>query len=177
MLWEILVCRHIVCRHKGRWARATPTAADVWRGSVPFPAGAPVGHMPSGGMKICRGLGSVILHENRISFVSFSIHHTMEGTQPWYGGGGGGGLCKLEFLQFKFCTKILYAICSVFSRICAGNNSKRPLFLMSNYWEPYIICSLSVKKWHRFCRARICRFIFSPARKPPSAPVPYFCLA
>ena len=24
-----------------------------------------------------------------------------------------------------------------------GNNSKRPLFLMSDYWEQYIICSLS----------------------------------
>ena len=31
--------------------------------------------------------------------------------------GGGGGLYKLEFLQFKFHTKFLYAICSVF---CAG---------------------------------------------------------
>ena len=79
----------------------------------------------------------------------------------------GGGLYKLEFLHFKFCTKILYAICSVFLRICAGNNSKRPLFLMSNYWEPYIICSLTFKKWHRFCRARIYRFIFSPTRNIP----------
>ena len=83
----------------------------------------------------------------------------------------GEGLCKLEFLHFKFCTKILYATCSVFSRICAGNNSKRPLFLMSNYWEPHIICSLIFKKWHRFCRARICGFIFSPARNPPPPPV------
>ena len=83
---------------------------------------------------------------------------------------GGGGLYKLEFLQFKFCTKILYAVCSVFLRICAGNNSKRPLFLMSNNWEPFIICSLIFKKWHRFCRARICRFIFSPIRNPPPPP-------
>ena len=50
-----------------------------------------------------------------------------------------------------------------------GNNSKRPLFLMSHYFEPCIICSLIFKKWPRFCRARICRFIFSPARNiPPS---------
>ena len=83
---------------------------------------------------------------------------------------GVGGLYKLEFLHFKFCTNILYAICSVFLRICAGNNSKRPLFLMSNYWEPYVICSLIFKKWHRFCRARICRFIFSPARNTPPPP-------
>ena len=32
----------------------------------------------------------------------------------------GEGVYKLEFLHFKFCTKILYAICSVFFRICAG---------------------------------------------------------
>ena len=88
---------------------------------------------------------------------------------------GRGGVYKLEFLQFKLCTKILYAICSVFFRICAGNPSKRPLFLMSNYWEPYTICSLISKKWHRFCRARItsiCRFIFSPARNTSSPPPP-----
>ena len=80
--------------------------------------------------------------------------------------GGGGvynsaflwGYAKLEFLHFKFCTKILHAICSVFLRICAGDNSKRPLFLMGNYWEPHTICSLIFQKWHRFCRARICRF-------------------
>ena len=53
-------------------------------------------------------------------------------------GGGGRELYKLEFLHFKLCTKILHAICSVFLRICAGNNSKHSLFLMSNYWEPYI---------------------------------------
>ena len=76
----------------------------------------------------------------------------------------GGGVYKLKFLHFKSCTKILHAICSVFLRICAGNNSKRPLFLMSNYWEPHIICSLIFEKWHRFCRARICRFIVSPTR-------------
>ena len=46
---------------------------------------------------------------------------------------GGGGSYKLEFLLSKFCTKILYAISLVFLRICAGNTSKRPLFLMSNY--------------------------------------------
>ena len=33
-----------------------------------------------------------------------------------------------------------------------------------------IICSLVFKKWHRFCRARICRFIFPPARNPPPPP-------
>ena len=33
---------------------------------------------------------------------------------------GVGGLHRLEFLQFKFCPKILCAICSVFLRICAG---------------------------------------------------------
>jgi hypothetical protein len=64
----------------------------------------------------------------------------------------------------------LYAICSVFLRICAGNNSKRPLFLMSNCWEPYIICSLIFKKWHRFCSARICTFIFPPAQNPQPPP-------
>ena len=85
-------------------------------------------------------------------------------------GTGEGGLYKLEFSHFKFCTKILCAICSVFLRICAGNKSRRPLFLMSNYWEPYIICSLIFKKWHRLCRARICRFIFSPARNIPPPP-------
>ena len=69
--------------------------------------------------------------------------------------GGGGGLYKLEFMHFKFCTKFLCAICSGFLRICAGNNSKRPLFLTSNYWEPYIICSLIFKKWHGFCCAKI----------------------
>ena len=83
---------------------------------------------------------------------------------------GGGGLHRLEFLHFEFCTKTLYAICLVFSRICAGNNGKRPLFLMSNYWVPHIICSLIFKKWRRFCRARICRFIFSPTRNPPPPP-------
>ena len=31
-----------------------------------------------------------------------------------------GKLYMLEFLQFKFCTKFLYAICSVFLRIRAG---------------------------------------------------------
>ena len=34
--------------------------------------------------------------------------------------GGGGGVCRLECLQFTFCTKFLYASCSVFLRICAG---------------------------------------------------------
>ena len=118
------------------------------------------------------------------------------------GGGGGGGFYKLEFLQIKFCTKFLCAICSVLLRICAGthlticrclseakqrmllhkrnvangkpsplrNNSKRPLFLVSNYCEPYIICSLISKKLHRFCCARICRFIFSRARNIPPLP-------
>ena len=33
---------------------------------------------------------------------------------------GGRGLYKLEFLQFKFCPKILCASCSVFLRISAG---------------------------------------------------------
>ena len=47
---------------------------------------------------------------------------------------------------------------------------KRPLFLMSNYWDPYIICSLFFKKWHTFCSASICRFIFSPARNTPPSP-------
>ena len=31
-----------------------------------------------------------------------------------------GVMQKLEFLQFKFCTKFLYAICLVLFRICAG---------------------------------------------------------
>ena len=81
---------------------------------------------------------------------------------------GGGGLCKLEFLQFKVCTTFLYSVCSVFL-VGIGRRCKRPLFLMNN-WEPYIICSLIFKKWHRFCRARICRFIFSPARNTPPPP-------
>ena len=87
---------------------------------------------------------------------------------------GGGGLYKLEIMHFKSCTKILYAICSVFFRICAGNNSKHPLFLMSNYWEPYIICSLIFKKWYGLCCARFCRFIFSPARNIPPPPPRWF---
>ena len=87
--------------------------------------------------------------------------------------GGGGGLYKLEFLHFKFCTKSLYAICSVFLRICAGSNGKHPLFLKSKYWEACIICSLIFKKWHGFCRARICRFIFPPARNIPTPGRPY----
>ena len=33
---------------------------------------------------------------------------------------GGGGLCNLEFVQFKFCTKCVCAMCSVLLRICAG---------------------------------------------------------
>ena len=59
----------------------------------------------------------------------------------------------------------------MFVRICAGNRSKRPLFLTSNCWEPYTICSLIFKKWHRFCCARICRFICFPVRNPPPPPV------
>ena len=50
-------------------------------------------------------------------------------------------------------------------------NFERNLFV-SNYWEPYIICSLIFEKWHRFCRARICRVIFFPARNPPPYPPP-----
>ena len=76
---------------------------------------------------------------------------------PWGGEGQRGGGTKF---------------CSVFFRICAGNNSKRPLFLMSNCWDPYIICSLFFKKWHRFCHARICRFISSPAWNAPPPPRP-----
>ena len=91
--------------------------------------------------------------------------------------GGGGELYKLDFLHFKFCTKILYTICSVFLRICAGSNSKRPLFLMSTYWEPDIIFSLIFQRWHRFCRARICRVIFSPTRSIPPSPPPGSLLA
>ena len=86
-----------------------------------------------------------------------------------------GGLHELEFLQWTFCTKSLYAICSVFFLGFVQvyvRHCKRPLFLMSNCWEPYIICSLIFKKWHRFCRARICRFIFSPAPNPPPPRVP-----
>ena len=67
-----------------------------------------------------------------------------------HGTRGGGGYAKLEFLHFKFCTTILYAVCSVFLRICAGNNSKCPLFVMSIYWEPCMTCSLIFEKWHRF---------------------------
>ena len=36
------------------------------------------------------------------------------------GRGGGAIMQKLEFLQFKFCTKFVYGICSVFLRICGG---------------------------------------------------------
>ena len=56
--------------------------------------------------------------------------------------GGGGDYTSETYLRFKFCTEMLYAICAVFLRICAGNTSKRPLFLMSTDWEPHIICSL-----------------------------------
>ena len=41
------------------------------------------------------------------------------------------------------------------------------LFLVSNCWEPLRIGSLIFEEWHRLCRARICRFIFSPARNTP----------
>ena len=76
---------------------------------------------------------------------------------------GGGGVMQAGMSAFQ----ILYAICSVLLRICAGDNSKRPLCLMGNYWAPYMICSLIFQKWRRFCRARICRVIFSPARIIP----------
>ena len=39
-----------------------------------------------------------------------------------------------------------------------GNNSTRPPFLITNFWEPNMICSLIFKKWRRFSCARICRF-------------------
>ena len=86
--------------------------------------------------------------------------------------GEGGVIQARNILHFKFYTKILHAICLVFLRICAGSNNKRPLFLMSNYWEPYIICSPIFKKWRGFCRARICRLIFPPAWNylPPPPP-------
>ena len=80
-----------------------------------------------------------------------------------------GGVYKLEIMQFKFCTKILCF--SVFKDLCryTFRHCKRPMFLTSNYWEPYMICSLIFKKWHRFCRARICRFISPP---PPARNIP-----
>ena len=81
---------------------------------------------------------------------------------------GGGGLYKLEFLHFKFCTKVLNAICSVFLRMCAGNNSKRPRFLESNYWEPYIICSLIfLRSGTDFVAPEFVDSYFPPHRIPP----------
>ena len=78
--------------------------------------------------------------------------------------GGGGELCKLEFVQFKFCAKFLYANCSVFLRICAGIQwaLQAPAVSHEQLLGPHIISSLIFKKWHGFCRARICRFIFPP---------------
>ena len=56
----------------------------------------------------------------------------------------------------------------------SGKNSNRPLFLMSNICQPCVICSLVFKNWHGFCRARICRFIFSETRNiPPPPPLRY----
>ena len=82
--------------------------------------------------------------------------------------GGGREIMQARISAFQILHKnFVCNVFGVFLRICAGNNSKRPLFLMSNYWEPYAICSLIFKKWHRFCRARICRFIFSPTRNMP----------
>ena len=38
-----------------------------------------------------------------------------------------------------------------------GNNSNRPLFLMSNFCQPRVICLLIFQKWHGFCCPRISR--------------------
>ena len=77
-------------------------------------------------------------------------------------------VCNSNFVR-NFCTQFVRCFSGfvqVYVRYC-----KRPLFLMSNYWEPDITCSLIFKKWHIFCRATICRFIFPPARNPPPHPV------
>ena len=82
-----------------------------------------------------------------------------------------GGLCELEFLQFKFCTKFLYAICLVFLRICADiRKALQAPTVCHEQLLGAIHNSLIFKKWHRFCRARICRFMFSPARGTPRPP-------
>ena len=48
-----------------------------------------------------------------------------------------------------------------------GNNSRRPLFFMSNVCQPCVMCSLILNNWHGCCRARNCRFGFSQTRNPP----------
>ena len=51
-----------------------------------------------------------------------------------------------------------------------GSNSKRPTFLMSNYWEPYIICSFLFKKWHIFVASQFVDSYFPPHGIPPPPP-------
>ena len=59
--------------------------------------------------------------------------------------GGGGGYASWNFCRSnsvrKFCTQLVRCLSGF-----AGNNSKHSLFLMSNHWEPDIICSLIFKK-------------------------------
>ena len=45
-----------------------------------------------------------------------------------------------------------------------GNDSNRPLTLMSICCQPCVMDSLIFMKWHGFCRASICRFGFSWTR-------------
>ena len=84
---------------------------------------------------------------------------------PYRGAGGiiQARIAAVQILYKNFVRNWL----GVFKDLC---RCERPLFLINKYWEPYIICSLIFKKWHRFCRARICRFIFSPARNIPPPP-------
>ena len=35
-----------------------------------------------------------------------------------------------------------------------GSNSNRPLFLMDNFCQPHVLCSLILKKWHGFVAPR-----------------------
>ena len=77
-------------------------------------------------------------------------------------------VCKRAFQTlYEIFVRNLFGVFKDLGRCTFGNNSKRALFLLSDDWESYIICSLIFKKWHRFCCARICRFIFSPARNIP----------
>ena len=53
-----------------------------------------------------------------------------------------------------------------------GNDSNRPLFLMDNFCQPRVLCSLIFKKWRGFCCVRIGRFGFPWTQNVLLPPVP-----
>ena len=78
--------------------------------------------------------------------------------------GEGGVLYRTEFLHHKLCAQFLCATCSVFLRICTGvceavplpicttppgNTSDRPLFPMTDFWAPDMICWLRARVFLR----------------------------